>query len=424
VTAPRRRHDPVRAAAEQAARQSYGRLLAVLAARTRDVAEAEDALADAFAAALEQWPVKGVPGRPEAWLLTVARRRAIDRQRRKRSGQAAQGHLALIGEEMEAMQKEAAGDGVPDKRLALMFACAHPAIDPAVRSPLILQTVLGFDAAAIAAAFLVPPATMSQRLVRAKTRIRHAGIPFRLPDRAELPERLDAVLEAIYAAFTDGWSDPAGTETRGRDLSGEAIWLGRLVGSLMPQEAEALGLLALMLFAEARRPARRSAAGEFVPLGNQDMSQWDHKAIDEAEGLLSHASRLEGHGRYQIEAAIQSAHCARRHSGETDWPAIAALYRVLAEMTPSPVVEINRSVALSEAGRADTALMILDRLSADRRLDEYQPYWAARGQILNKLGLKPRAADAYRQAIGLERDAAVRRFLEGRLKDLDAPPLN
>lgn len=424
MNAGRKRRDPVRAAAEDAARQSYGRLLAVLAARTRDVAEAEDALADAFAAALEQWPEKGVPRQPEAWLLTVARRRAIDRQRRTRSGQAAQGHLVLIGEEIEAMQSEAAGDGVPDKRLALMFACAHPAIDPAVRSPLILQTVLGFDAAAIAAAFLVPPATMSQRLVRAKTRIRHAGIPFRLPDRGELPERLDAVLEAIYAAFTDGWSDPAGTEARRRDLSGEAIWLGRLVASLMPEEAEALGLLALMLFAEARRRARRDEAGDFVPLGSQDTALWDHKAIDEAEALLSRANRLEGNGRYQIEAAIQSAHCARRQSGETDWPAIAALYRALAQMAPSPVVEINRAVALSESGRAEVALTILDRLSADRRLDDYQPYWAARGQILARLDLKPRAADAYRQAIGLERDEAVRRFLQGRLKDLDAAPLN
>ncbi len=240
--------DAVRAAAEAAARRSYGKLIAYLAARTRDVAGAEDALAEAFAVALERWPAAGVPERPEAWLLAVARRRGVDALRRRQTGVAARQHLNLIAEEIEA---SAAEHDLPDERLRLMFACAHPAIDPAVRAPLILQAILGFDAATIASAFLVSPATMGQRLVRAKHRIREAGIPFRVPDRADIGERLGAVLEAIYAAFAEGWSDPAGTETRRRNLSSEGIWLGRLTASLMPDEPEALGLLALMLFAEA-----------------------------------------------------------------------------------------------------------------------------------------------------------------------------
>ncbi len=417
----RKPKDAARAAAEAAARHSYGRLLAVLASRTRDVAAAEDALADAFAAALAQWPASGVPGNPEGWLLTVARRRTVDRRRRVQASLDAQEHLLLIGEEINAMELQANDNGVPDNRLALMFACAHPAIDSSIRAPLILQTVLGLDAAAIASAFLVPSATMGQRLVRAKTKIRQTGIPFRLPERAELPERLDAVLEAIYAAFAEGWSDPAGTETRRRDLAEEAIWLGRLVVTLLPDEAEALGLLALMLFAEARRGARRSADGDFVPLADQDTALWDNAAIDEAERLLSRASQLEGTGRYQIEAALQSAHCARRYTDCTDWPAIAQLYEVLSKLAYSPVVEINRAIAHAECGKTNLALTMLERLAADRRLKDYQPYWAARGVILSRLGRNASASDAYLQAISLERDPSVRRFLQARLDELGRP---
>lgn len=221
-----KRPETARAAAEAAARQSYGKLVAYLAARMRDVAGAEDALADAFAAALERWPKSGVPEKPEAWLLAVARRRDVDAVRRRLTGEAARGHLQLIAEEAEARMTH---EDLPDERLRLMFACAHPAIEASVRAPLILQTVLGFDAATIASAFLVSPTTMGQRLVRAKSRIREAAIPFRVPERAELGERLEAVLEAIYATFAEGWSDPAGTETRRRNLATEGIWLGRLV---------------------------------------------------------------------------------------------------------------------------------------------------------------------------------------------------
>lgn len=401
--------DAARAAAETAARQSYGRLLAFLAARTRDVAGAADALADAFAEALQRWPVIGVPDRPESWLMTVARRRGIDAIRRRKTGTEAQSHLMLLAEEMEAA--EDAG-GIPDERLRLMFACAHPAIDPGIRAPLILQTILGFDAAAIASAFLISPATMGQRLVRAKNRIREAGIPFRIPERTELGERLDAVLEAIYATFAEGWSDPAGTDPRRRNLAAEGIWLGRLVAGLMPAEPEALGMLALMLFADARRGARRDGGGDYVPLSEQDTALWDAALIDEAEALLRWASGMEGIGRYQLEAAVQSAHTARRFGGRTDWPAIRDLYGALATLTGSPVAAINRAVAMAETDGAHAGLQVLEALGEDSRLGGYQPYWAALAGLLARLDRRNEAAQAYDQAIGLERDPAVRQFLQ------------
>lgn len=401
-----------REAAESVARRSYGKLVALLAARTRDVAGAEDALADAFAAALVDWPESGVPRSPEAWLLTVARRRQIDALRRKRSGDDATPHLTLVAEEMEA----AAGDhtGLPDERLGLMFACAHPAIERGIRAPLILQTVLGFDAAAIGSAFLVSPSTMAQRLVRAKNKIRDAGIPFQVPEHRELAERLDAVLEAIYAAFAEGWSDPAGTEARRRNLAEEGIWLGRLVASLLPEEAEALGLLALMLYAQSRRDARRDAAGDYVPLAEQDPARWDATQIEEAEALLVNASRLPGAGRYQLEAAVQSAHVVRRRTGSADWRAIEQIYGALLALTGSPVVAINRAVAIAETRGAAAGLAALDELAAEKRLAEYQPYWAARADLSARAGDATAAGEAYDRAIGLELDPAVRRFLTRR----------
>lgn len=397
-----------RAAAETAARHSYGKLVAFLSARSRDVAGAEDALADAFAKALATWPVSGVPAHPEAWLLTVARRRATDQHRRRQTNEAAQPHLKLISEEME---EEAVREKLPDDRLGLIFACAHPAIEPGVRAPLILQTVLGLDAATIASAFLVSPATMSQRLVRAKARIREAGIPFRIPERAEFPERLSAVLEAIYAAFAEGWTDPAGTETRRRNLATEAIWLGRLVAGLMPDEPEALALLALMLYAEARRGARRDASGDFVPLSEQDMGSWDTKLMGEADALLRQAGHSRELGRYQIEAAIQSVHAARRFTGVTNWQALCSFYDALALVAGSPVVAINRAVAIAETQGAAAGLSALDAIGDDRRIDDYQPYWAARAGLLRDLGRADEARQAYERAIGLERDESVRRFL-------------
>jgi RNA polymerase sigma-70 factor (ECF subfamily) len=407
-----------RAAAEAVARRSYGKLVAFLAARTRDVVGAEDALSEAFAAAIADWPTRGIPKSPEAWLLAVARRKMIDADRRRRTGADAAGEVRLIAAELEAAAASAAP--IPDERLALMFACAHPALDPGIRAPLILQTILGFDAATIASAFLVAPATMGQRLVRAKHKIGQAGIPFRVPERADLRERLDAVLEAIYAAFAEGWSDPAGTEARRRNLAEEAIWLGRLVASLLPDEPEALGLLALMLHAEARRNARRNSQGEYVPLTEQDPALWDTPMIEEAEALLLRASAMAAVGRYQLEAAVQSAHVVRRRTGRPDWAAIERLYDALSALTGSPVVAINRAIAVAETRGIAAGLSALDALAEDPRLAEYQPYWAARAGLLARTGAVDEADRAYQLAIGLESDPTVRRFLQERRAALRA----
>ena len=401
---------PAAEAAEAVARRSYGKLVAFLAARTGDVAAAEDALADAFAAALADWPASGIPRSPEAWLMAVARRRLIDAARRRRTRGDATDHLRLLAEELDQPMDDAA---IPDDRLGLMFACAHPAIDPAIRAPLMLQTILGFDAAAIASAFLISPATMGQRLVRAKVKIRQAGIPLRVPERAEMPGRLDTVLAAIYAAFAGGWLDA----TR-RNLAEEALWLGRLVVSLLPDEPEALGLLALMLHAEARHAARRDAAGGYVPLGEQDAARWNAGMIEEAETLLLRAGAMGMIGRYQLEAAVQSAHAARRMTGRSDWAAIERLYEALSAITNSPVVAINRAVAIAETRGAAAGLAYLDALPLDVRLVEYQPYWAARADLLARTAQADAAEQAYRRAIDLEADPAVRDYLQRRRERL------
>src|ERR1700761_7543874 len=339
------RQDEARRAAEDAARRSYGKLVACLAAQTRALAEAEDALAEAFAAALGAWPLGGVPASPEAWLLTAARRRFLDAARRGRTRKEAVPRLNAMIEELTAEQ--AAERPIPDERLRLIFACAHPAVDAAARAPLILQTVLGLDAAAIASAFLVSPAAMSQRLVRAKTKIRDAGVPFAEPDLEGAPERLQAVLEAVYAVFTQGWSDPAGADPRSRGLVEEALFLGRLLAGLLPAEPEPKGLVALMLYAHARRRARRDGEGRFVALDAQDAALWEGALIDEAEALMMSALPFGRVGRFQIEAAIQSAHVHRRMGVPTDWRAVVALYDSLLALTGSVVAALNRALALS-----------------------------------------------------------------------------
>ncbi len=400
--------------AERVARESYGRLVAFLAARTRDVAGAEDALAEAFATALRMWPAEGVPQNPDAWLLTVARRRQTDALRRRQTRAAGEEHLKLMADEIEA----AAGspDDIPDRRLALMFACAHPAIERGMRTPLILQTILGLTAQDIAAAFLIPPATMGQRLVRAKVRIRETGIPFAVPARTELAERLDAVLEAIYAAYAKGWGETDGPATP--QLAGEAIWLGQLIVSLLPDEPEAKGMLALMYYAEARRPARRDASGAYVPLDDQDTARWDMDGIEAAEDLLRSASAAGPSGRYQIEAAIQSAHTARRLSGRANWAAIVALYDHLLALTRSPVVALNRAAAVAVPSGPAVALAALDLVGEDKRMVDYQPYWAARGHLSTLAGRKQEAYEALTVAIGLSTDPAVRRYLQRKLERL------
>jgi predicted RNA polymerase sigma factor len=401
------------AAAELAARASYGRLLAYLAARWRDVARAEDALGDALVAALESWPRTGVPDKPEAWLLTAARRRLVDGVRHADVAAAAKADLSLV-------LSEHADDGagaLSDERLALLFVCAHPAIDEAARTPLMLQTVLGLDAARIASAFLVAPATMSQRLVRVKAKIREAGIRFELPERREMATRVPAVLDAIYAAYGSGWEDVAGADPRRRGLAEEAIWLGRLVAHLLPSEPEALGLLALMLHCEARRPARRDQRGAYVPLREQDVTRWSQPMLEEAERLLQAAARSSAPGRFQLEAAIQSAHAQRARSGATDWEAIALLYAGLLRCAPTVGARVAAAAALAEARGAEAGLGALQGIAPDAAA-AYQPYWALRAQLLKKLGRTDQARDAYDRAIGLSEEAAVREFLMARAQEL------
>lgn len=403
-------------AAARVARESFGRLLALLAVRTRDVAGAEDALADAFAAALRTWPDRGVPANPDGWLLTAARHRQTDAARRRQTQAMGEEHLQLMAEEIE--QASRTPEEIPDRRLALMFACAHPAIEAGMRAPLILQTILGLTAEAIAAAFLTPPATMGQRLSRAKTRIRQAGVPFRVPDRDELPARLDAVLEAIYAAYSKGWAEIG--EDGHSPLAEEAIWLGQLVVSLLPDEPEAKGMLALMLYAEARRAARRDSKGTYVPLDEQDVALWDQSHLRAAEALLHEATAIGPSGRYQIEAAIQSAHMVRRWSGRDTRRAILALYDHLLAFTGSPVAALNRAVALAAVEGPAAALDQMGLLASDKRMLGYQPYWAVRGHLLAEAGRKGEAHEALTAAMGLSTDEAVTRYLASKRAALGA----
>jgi predicted RNA polymerase sigma factor len=410
--------DEARRTADAVARRSYGKLVAFLAARTRDVAAAEDALAEAFASALSDWPTSGCPANPEGWLLTVARRKLIDGFRRRRTGEAASAQIQLLAEGMEEVAAKVEQDmAIPDQRLALMFACAHPAIETGVRAPLMLQTVLGLDAKRIAAAFLTSPAAMGKRLGRAKEKIRQAGIPFLIPGRDDLRDRLGAVLDAIYAAFSEGWTDPSGADVMRRDLNDEAIFMARLVVELLPHEPEALGLAALLLHAEARRRARRNADGEYVPFADQNPADWNALLIDEAEALLRRACTMNDIGRYQLEAALQSAHAHRRRSGHDNWAEVVQLYDALSALTRSPVVAINRALAIAELRGPDVAIEILQSI-ADARFNEYQPYWAARAELLRRTGASDEAHHAYEIAIGLELDPAVRAFLRKRQASL------
>lgn len=398
-----------------AARSSYSRLVAYLASRTGDVAGAEDALGDAFRAALETWPARGVPDKPEAWLLTAARNRLADAARHQSVRSAAAATLkTLSGEAVE----RAAETSFPDERLKLLFICAHPAIDRAARTPLMLQTVLGLNAARIGSAFLVAPAAMGRRLVRAKAKIRDARIAFAVPDYGELPERLDAVLDAIYAAYGTGWEDAAGADPRRRGLADEAIWLARLVTQLLPDEAEAHGLLALMLFCEARRPARRSVDGGYVALSDQDVELWDAAMIDDAKQALGIAASYERLGRYQLEAAIQSLHARRREGQPVNWRAIADLYTSLVTLAPTVGALTGRAAAIVEADGVPAGLAALDAIDGGR-VSAYQPYWAVRADVLGKLGRVAEAQDAYTRALGLTEDGVVRAYLQKRAAQHD-----
>ena len=359
---------------------------------------------------MSAWPRDGVPRSPEAWLLTTARNRLADRARHDRVRTAHAATLELI----EPVRVEVVVPDlvIPDERLKLLFVCAHPAIDAGMHTPLMLQSVLGLDAAAIARAFVVAPAVMSQRLVRAKAKIRDAGVAFEVPDARELSPRLEAVLSAIYAAYGCGWEGVAGANERARGLVDEAIWLARVLKDLITEEdaAEVHGLLALMLYCESRRHARRDSAGSFVPLSAQDPARWDTATIDAAERELTAAGRQNRVGRFQLEAAIQSVHADRARTGRTDWRAIAVLYEGLVRLSPTLGAHVGRAAAVGEAQDAAAGLALLDTIDA-AAIGTYQPYWATRAHLLERNQRPDEAIAAFAHAIALAGDPAVRDFL-------------
>ncbi|MES2883421.1 MAG: DUF6596 domain-containing protein [Pseudomonadota bacterium] len=397
--------------AERAARESYGRLVALLASKSGDLAESQDALGEAFVAALESWPHAGVPTNPDAWLFAAARRTLIDRYRHVAVRDAAVPDLQWL-DELHAVDPSEPIT-FPDERLKLLFVCAHPAIAAEARAPLMLQTVLGLTAERIASAFLFSPKTLGQRLWRAKQKIKAARIPFDIPEASQLRERTADVLEAIYAAYGTGWDDVAGADEGSRDLTEEAIWLARVLVQLLPTEPEARGLLALMLYCESRRDARRDADGCYVPLSEQDTTRWQRALIVEAEATLNAAAQWRQFGPYQIEAAIQSAHAQRAISGRMDWQAVAQLYAGLVGLTGSLGAEVAHAAALAEATGAGAGLAALDALPTER-IESYQPYWALRAHLLRRSGDATGATVATTRAIGLTEDPAVRAWLASR----------
>jgi predicted RNA polymerase sigma factor len=405
-------HVAVQARVAQVARDSYGRLLAVLAAPTRDIAAAEDALADAIERALARWPDDGIPASPEGWLLTVARNRLRDVW--KSSGYRMTDPLDEVDYVSPSLEDDM--PAIPDRRLELMLVCAHPAIAPNIRTPLMLQSVLGVEAAAIATAFAVEPSTMAQRLVRAKKRIRDAGIPFVQPERDNLAERLPAVLEAVYGAYAIDWQlAPRGAPIE--SLSAEALHLALVLAELLPDEPEVLGLAALVCLSEARGPARRTADGGFIPLDDQDTKLWDQVLMARGEALLRRAYGQRRPGRFQYEAAIQSAHCTRATRGKVDLSALRKLHRALLRVAPSLGAAVASAAVDGEIDGPDAGLLALDAIG-DPAVERFQPAWTTRAHLLSEAGRAAEAADAYRRAIELTADPGVAEYLVRRLRSV------
>jgi predicted RNA polymerase sigma factor len=400
---------PAARSAGVAARDSYGRLLALLAASTSDLAAAEDALADAFERALRTWPSRGVPGSPDAWLLTVARNRLRDQWK---SARAQRTEPLDNAQDVLAHIDDVDVDSIPDRRLELMLVCAHPAIDRAVRTPLMLNTVLGFTAEQVGRAFSMPPSTMATRLVRAKKRIKAAGIAFRIPDRADLPARMASVLEAVYGAYVIDWA----TGPQGRQLPSEALHLAEVLTTLVPADPEARGLAALIELSAARAAARVDAGGRFVPLADQDPALWDPRLISRAREHLRAAHARGQLGRFQLEAAIQAVHCARRQGGTTDWPTLLTLHRILHAVAPSLGGSVALAAVTAEVDGPAAGLTKLDALLAEagEHASRFQPAKATRAHLLDLLGRREEAVAAYESAISLTHDTAERRYLEHR----------